>query len=346
VIAAGNTPTAGSYFLAPNLQNPMVHQFDMILQQQLGKGTVLSFSYLGALGRELTNFVNTNISPVTTNTVITIADPNQKGPLLNGATYTVPEYTSYINKAFTNITEVTSNITSNYQGGVVEVQNRSLRTIQFDVNYTWSHALDYNQTAQTTTVANAQYDPYGNALVNYGNSNYNVPSRMAGYVLYNLPNMHGGGLMKYFANDWAINTAFQAQSGLPFSASLSGFASGPALASGWNGAGGGTWVPVIGRNTYKDPRDLVQDVRLQKQISFTERYKAEARLDLYNVYNHQNVTGVNTTAYALTSSGNTAKATYQDGTGTTALFGAANNSNSSGFLYTPRQVQIGFKFLF
>ena len=152
--------------------------------------------------------------------------------------------------------------------------------------------------------------------------------------------------MKYFANDWAINTAFQAQSGLPYSASLSGFASGPALNSSWNGAGGGTWIPVIGRNTYKYPRDLVQDVRLQKQISFTERYKGEARLDLYNVYNHQNVTGVNTTAYAMTSSGNTATATFQDGTGTTALFGAANNSNSSGFLYTPRQVQIGFKFLF
>jgi len=39
--------------------------------------------------------------------------------------------------------------------------------------------------------------------------------------------------------------------------------------------------PPIGRNTYKYPRDIVQDVRLQKQISFTDRYKGEARLDLY-----------------------------------------------------------------
>jgi len=58
------------------------------------------------------------------------------------------------------------------------------------------------------------------------------------------------------------------------------------------------------------------------------------------------VTGVQNTAYTLTSlgsTGNASTATYQTGT---AGFGTANNSNSSGFLYTPRQVQIGFKFLF
>lgn len=57
---------------------------------------------------------------------------------------------------------------------------------------------------------------------------------------------------------------------------------------------------------------------------------------------------MNTTAYVLSSTGNTAVATYQSGvTGTgTTQFGAATNSNSSGFLYTPRQIQISFKFLF
>ena len=72
------------------------------------------------------------------------------------------------------------------------------------------------------------------------------------------------------------------------------------------------------------------------------------RLDLFNFYNHQNVTGVQSTAYALQSSGNAATATYQSGRAGsgTSLFGSANNSNSSGFLYTPRQVQIGFKLLF
>jgi outer membrane receptor protein involved in Fe transport len=350
IISAATPPTPGSYFLAPNLQNPMVHEFDLILQQQVGKGTVASVSYLGALGRELTNFVNTNLAPSTSNATITISDPNNAGPLPNGAVYVVPQYTGYVNKSFTNITEVISNVNSNYNAVAFEVQNRSLKSIQFDVNYVWSHALDYNQNATTTDATNSQYDPDGNQTKDYGNSNYNVPDRVTGYVLYNFPNTKRGDWMKYLVNDWAIDSAFQAQSGLPYSATLSSYPSYAALNSSWNGAGGTSWIPVIGRNTYKYPRDIVQDVRLQKQISFTDRYKAEARLDLYNVYNHQNVTGVQNTAYVFggtsSSSPNVSTATYQYGIAGTANFGAPTNSNSSGFLYTPRQVAISFKFLF
>jgi hypothetical protein len=350
IISVATPPTPGSYFLAPNLQNPMVHEFDLILQQQVGKGTVASVSYLGALGKELTNFVNTNLAPSTSNATITISDPNNAGPLPNGAVYVVPQYTGYINKAFTNITEVISNVNSNYNAVAFEVQNRSLKSIQFDVNYVWSHALDYNQNATTTDTSNSQYDPDGNQTNDYGNSNYNVPDRVTGYVLYNFPNTHRGDWVKYLVNDWAIDSAFQAQSGLPYSATLSSYPSYNALNSSWNGAGGTSWIPVIGRNTYKYPRDIVQDVRLQKQISFTDRYKAEARLDLYNVYNHQNVTGVQNTAYVFggTSSGNpnVSTATFQNGIAGTANFGSPTNSNSSGFLYTPRQVAISFKFLF
>ena len=349
IISAATPPTPGSYFLAPNLQNPMVHEFDLILQQQVGKGTVASVSYLGALGKELTNFVNTNLAPSTSNATITISDPNNAGPLPNGAVYVVPQYTGYINKAFTNITEVIGNVNSNYNAVAFEVQNRSLKSIQFDVNYVWSHALDYNQNATTTDATNGQYDPDGIQAKDYGNSNYNVPDRVTGYVLYNFPNTKRGDWMKYLVNDWAIDSAFQAQSGLPYSATLSSYPSYAALNSSWNGAGGTSWIPVIGRNTYKYPRDIVQDVRLQKQISFTDRYKAEARLDLYNIYNHQNVTGVQNTAYVFTTakaSPNTGTATFQNGIAGTANFGSTTNSNSSGFLYTPREVEISFKFLF
>jgi len=350
IISAATPPTPGSYFLAPHLQNPMVHEFDLILQQQVGKGTVASVSYLGALGKELTNFVNTNLAPSTSNATITISDPNNAGPLPNGAVYVVPQYTAYVNKSFTNITEVIGNVNSNYNAVAFEVQNRSLKSIQFDVNYVWSHALDYNQNATTTDATNGQYDPDGNQTKDYGNSNYNVPDRVTGYVLYNFPNTKRGDWMKYLVNDWAIDSAFQAQSGLPYSATLSSYPSYAALNSSWNGAGGTSWIPPIGRNTYKYPRDIVQDVRLQKQISFTERYKGEARLDLYNVYNHQNVTAVQNTAYVLggtsSSNPNVSTATFQYGIAGTANFGTPTNSNSSGFLYTPRQVMISFKFLF
>jgi hypothetical protein len=282
---------------------------------------------------------------------------------------TVPQYTAYGNPgyfgaiaaaAYNAITEVTSNINSNYNAIAFEVQNRSLRSIQFDVNYVWSHALDFDQNALTAASSNSQYDPYNGQQPDYANSNYNVPNRVAGYVLYNLPNTEkGAGWLKYLVNDWSIDSQFQVQNGLPYSANITtssyllnsatGYTGPTSLNNSWNGAGGTTFIPNIGRNTYKYPRDIVEDIRLQKQVSFTERYKGEARLDLYNMYNHQNVTGVQTSAYAVAGNGTAtapSTATYQGGQTTTAAFGTANNSNSSGFLYTPREVQISFKFLF
>ena len=68
---SGSKPS--SFFLAPNLQNPAVHEIDLQLQQQLGKGTVFEISYLGALGRTLPNFLDVNLAPPTTTSTITIA---------------------------------------------------------------------------------------------------------------------------------------------------------------------------------------------------------------------------------------------------------------------------------
>jgi hypothetical protein len=56
----------------------------------------------------------------------------------------------------------------------------------------------------------------------------------------------------------------------------------------------------------------------------------------FNIANHQNVTSMNTTAYAL--SGTTA--TYQTN------YGLVTNSNSQGFLYTPRELEFSIRINF
>jgi len=341
IISAATPPTPSSYYLAPNLQNPMVHEFDLTVQQELGRGTIFSVNYLGALGRELTNFVDTNLAAPTSSSTVTFTDTTGKSPIPNGTTITVPQYTAYLNKNFTSITEVKSNINSSYNALVFELQNKSAKTIQFDLNYTWSHSLDYNQNATTTTTANNTYDPTGSQRPDYGNSAYNVPNRFAGYVLYNLPNRQTAGLVDYFINDWSLNSQFQAQNGLPYSAALSGYISSQALFSSFNGAGGTSYIPAIGHNNFQYPRAIVQDIRLQKLVHMTERVSGEARVDLFNAYNHRNVSTVATTAYLLSNTTATsATAAYQ------STFGTVTAANSSGFLYTPRQVQIGFRLLF
>jgi hypothetical protein len=344
VLTTGGAAKPASYFLAPYLRNPEVQEFDIMVQHSLGHGTYIQASYLGALGRELPNFLNLNLNPTTTNKTFTISDTTGKGPLPNGTSYTVPTYTAYGNTAlfgstaanFQAITELVSNVNSNYNALVLEVLNRSLHSIQFDVNYTWSHALDFAQQANTTTATNNWYDPFSNPRANYANSSFNVPNRVAAYVLYNFPNSKTSSWVKYLVNDWSLNDSFQFQNGLPYTIAISGKVTG-AIANYWNGAGGSTMIPSIGINTMRYPHREVDDVRFQKQISFDKSRNLQLMCNIFNVANHQNVTSLGTTAYSFSGT----SLVYQSST-----YGNVTNSNSQGFLYTPRQVEFTARFNF
>ena len=346
---------AAGFFRAPNLQNPQVMEFDLQVQQELGHGTFFQVSYLGALGRELPNFLDVNLNPATTGAgavttdSITISDPTGNSPLPNGTVLTVPVYNSFGNVGllgpsatnFTAVTEYLSNVNSSYNAFAVEVQNRSLKSIQFDASYTWSHSLDFSQNASTATSTNSWYDPYGNPRVNYGNSQFNIPNRFVGYALYNFPNLEGHGALKYLTNNWGIDNSFQFQTGLPFSAAVSGSSSSAAVSSGINGGGGVSFIPQLGHNNYTYNRILVDDIRVEKHFPITERANLQVFLQAFNVANHQNETSVNGTAFVLT--GNTATtgtAVYQSN------FGTVNRTNNSGFSYTPRQLELSARLFF
>jgi outer membrane receptor protein involved in Fe transport len=364
-VASAGSSKPSSVYLAPNLQNPQVDEFDLQVQQQLGKGTVFQINYMGALGRELPNFLNVNLAPPEDTSTITIAavpSGDKQGPLAAGSTYTVPTFgtctasatcpypTGYINPNFTDIVEYLSNVNSSYNGMTAEIQNRSIHGLQFDANYTWSHALDFNQNASTTIsgTTNSWLNPYASARQNYGVSQFNVGNRFVGYVLYTFPNIQSGHALKYLTNGWSINDTFQMQNGLPYSAEVdTGKNSSTALNSGtWNGVNGVYYIPVIGLNTYQVPRATVDDLRLQKQFRFRGRYNLQLNADMYNVANHQNfsTTDINYDAYNFTpgtgAAGDTATMTFLPNTAPGVGFGSHSTSNDSGFLYTPREIQI------
>jgi len=333
-------------YLDNHLQNPMVEEFDLAVQQEIGRGTVLSISYMGALGKELTNFLDYNLNPNTEETVnIGIVDSTGKGPLgPTGTTIPVRVFTSYNTPGttFGAITDVISNINSNYNAFVAEVQNHTMKSIQFDVNYTWAHALDYNQNTTTTTSTTNWLDPYANPRSNYGNGSYNVPNRIVAWAVYNLPKfVKNSNWASYLTNGWSLDNSFQGQSGLPLSITVSGNVASNKVLGGWNGGGSTQYIPSIGRNTLKYPRHIVDDARVEKQINFTERYNLQFFLNVFNIANHQNIDGINTTGYAFTNGTTSAvTATYQ------TTLGSVTSSNSSGFLYTPRELEIAAKFNF
>jgi carboxypeptidase family protein len=353
-LAAGGSVTPTGYYFSNNLKLPQVQEFDMLLQQSVGRGTVVAVSYLGTLGRELPNFLMENWNSATVKPInVTISDASGKGPLGPSGTMiaNVGQYTSYGNAAlfgsaataFSTITEMVSNVNSNYNALVGEVLNRSLKSIQFDASYTWSHALDYSQNADTQGAQyGAWYDPYSSARVNYGDSQWNIPNKFVATAIYNFPNLNSGNPLKWVANDWNIDTSFSMGNGFPITGGATGFFS-AGLQSDWNGASGSTVIPGVGYDTYRMPRDIVDDLRIAKTVSFEHGYNLELVANAFNLANHQNVTGMNTSLYSL--SGTTATYLAQT-TAPNNTFKEVTATNGSNFTFSPRQLEVAARFNF
>ncbi len=320
-------------FFDTNFQNPQIRQMDLILERNLGWGTVVSASYLGSFGKELPDFVDTNLAPA----IHTITYNVVGGGPLAGPTYTTKLFDQpRPDLNFGSKTAIVSRAISNYNALVLQINHRFGHHIQFSSSYTWSHALDNGVNGTTFADTNDFLDPF-NINRDYGNSDINVRSRFVFHEIADSP-WHLGGLAGRFANDWQLSSIYQAQSGLPYSALVSGDAPGGTV-SGINGSGGTNRLDT-GRNTFRRPGPWVADARISKYITLTERFKLELSTDFFNLANKQNVTAVTGTGGAsgvfYSVSGN--NLTFNG-------FGVKTNSNSN-FIYSPRQIQLGLRLKF
>jgi hypothetical protein len=176
---------------ARNMQNPQIHQADLILERQVARNTVISASCLLSLGRELPNFIDTNLDPNSrTNVTYTFAPDYYNGVPgpYNGHTLTVPVYTQRINPNFQTITEIRSNVNSSYNAMVLQFNRNVSSGLGFRFNYTWSHSLDFNQNSTTFTTYNNTLSPIPFTYLldgvshfvprpDYGNSDYDIRHR-------------------------------------------------------------------------------------------------------------------------------------------------------------------------
>lgn len=350
----------GVLYLDKNLQNPYTEQFDLTIQQDLGKRNVLSVSYIGSLGRELPNYLNLNLDPTKSYIATYTLAANAAAPgnclvAACGTTFKQRVYSSSgpsgsntLNAAYNQITPIISNANSSYNALTVDITNRQWKFITFDANYTWAHALDYGVSSFTSfSPGNNWLDPF-NPRSNYGNSAVNVRHRAVGWAIINVPGMKGNGGLSYLTNGWSIKPLVQIQTGLPYSAGVS---SGSPLtdpstglkpySSGVAGTGVTSYIPFFGRNQLYGPRNIVVDTRLQKDFRIREGMTFQLLAEAFNLANHRNITGINSSAFALANNVLTAVAPGS------STFGTASSSGVNGnYAYQVRQFQFGGRIMF
>ena len=168
-------------------------------------------------------------------------------------------------------------------------------------------------------------------------------------------------------NGWMVSGIGQFRSGLPYTMRTSGSlaeeftTTGAAivgLGPGMNGSGGDNRVfgqgsdgrtYNIGRNTYRYPATWKADLRLGRRFDLGHMRKLELLAESFNLFNHQNVTELETTGYYLesgTPSGTLPSLNFLTGLkANTTAFGQPLNVNATNF-YGERQIQFGLRMRF
>jgi len=345
---------------APDTKLPLVHEFDAEVEHQIANNTVVSVSYIGSLGRRLPRFVDTNLLDSTLTTTYKVVAPAViTSPFVNqdfaGQTFTEPYFgvpanasgkaplsggTGRPNTAFGAITNISDSVDSKYNALVVSVNRRFYKGFQVQSSYTYSHSTDFGQSSQTFTASNNVLNPF-NLAGELGRSNFDIRHKFNAGVVWT-PDVYKGEshILKTLANGYTISPQVGVASGAPFTPLISGNApTQPGFVSFTGGTGvladGGTnRVPWLAPNSFQMPRTADVDLRLQKEFELRESWKLILSGDAFNLFNHNNVTGVDTQMYTIA--------------GTSLNFNPHFGvpTSSSNTLIAQRQIQVGIRLNF
>jgi hypothetical protein len=318
-------------YLSPSLERPQINMAELTVDRAVGTDVTISASYLFSRGTHLPTFVDTNLNPANSQ-VEFIVDGQSRGtfPFYRG---TRPD--ANINNAI----EVADIVDSTYHAMVLQANKRFSKGLLFTANYTLSKSEDTGQNS-TTFISNfaTMVDPYNNDIEE-GPSSYDRRHRGVVSVHYAPDFFHG----------FQIGGTGTFESGLPLNPTISinsGALNGTGAVStaSVNGSGASNRAPWDTRNGFRQTGRKTIDMRVSKRFNVGGTRHIEALWEAFNIFNTVNYTGFGTTRYRAASS------TY-DAAANTAVVNLTTDpgfgvpTTASNTLFGPRDMQIGFKFL-
>jgi hypothetical protein len=337
----------------PNLKLPHTLQWNVAVEQALGKQQTLNISYVGAAGRRL---IQTGA----------ISKPN-------------------LNLSFAEL--VTNAATSDYEALQLQFQRRLSRGLQALASYSWSHSLDTASAGSTGSGSNALSAL--NSKINRGPSNFDVRNAFSTALTYDVPAPKSNAFAKAIFRGWSTENIIQARSAPPVdvfypSSALGQLPNGfnanvrpdvvvgqPSYLNGPQYPGGRAFNPAaftpppftppgcvpgvdfpcsptqgnLSRNALRGFGSTQWDFAVHREFLLHESLKLQFRAEMFNVLNHPNFGPPNGDLSGF--SGPFGQSTQMLGQSLNGSFG----SGSGGFnpLYQlggPRSIQFGLKLTF
>jgi outer membrane receptor protein involved in Fe transport len=333
-------PASTNYTAAsPLLVQGYFHQYNLTVQRQFGKSTVLELAYVGNRGRDLPASFNIN-QPVLSATG-TAANANARRPLGDAR---VTDLVQYLNEGLSWYDSLQARLEQRFRGGFSLLGS-----------YTWGKAIDYVSWHDDQ----ARWADPRRPELNKGPADFDRRHLLTVSFLWEPPLFkEKKGLAAAALGGWQINGIASYYSGLPIDI-RSGRDNNldtqpnndrPNLVGEWRKPtpsneqirAGETWfntaafapngvgqIGTLGRNAIAGPDRKVVDVGLSKNFKITDRYQVNLRLEAFNVFNWVNFTSLST--------GGTPSSPQNL---TSGNFGKVTSAGS------PRILQLGLKFMF
>jgi hypothetical protein len=178
-------PTGNLSFVTafnPNLKLPYTLQWNIAIEQALGRQQTISASYIGAAGHRLLQETN-------------VASPASNPNIGEGAF-------------------IDNTATSNYNALQIQFQRRLSQGLQVLASYTWAHSLDDASAGSDQYSANAGI-PGTNSRTNWGPSDFDIRNAFSAGITYDLPAPKMNAFANAILRGWSTQSVIQARSAPP-----------------------------------------------------------------------------------------------------------------------------------
>ncbi|HEY6991669.1 MAG TPA: carboxypeptidase regulatory-like domain-containing protein [Bryobacteraceae bacterium] len=297
----------------PNVRPAASHQWNFIVQQQLGSATTAQVGYVGQKNNHLI-----------------VAQPYRQGILNPNGTVTKTPYLSgnpTLYNAISQISGTESNGNMSYNALQATLVQRLAHGVQANFSYTWSKCMTdstgFYGAGQQTAAQSAYVQNVWNRRAEWGPCGWDVTHNFTGYVSYDLPFGRGRAIghdinrfADAFVGGWQVNGIVSLHNGFPITiynpttdSSGTGQRSGrancvaPARVLGKQNAsvsgGGFQWLDPssfaaaapgtfgnCGVATVRGPGLATTDLSLSKRFAITEAQNLEFRTEFINAFNH------------------------------------------------------------
>jgi hypothetical protein len=297
---------------------PMIMNYNLSVQRNIGFGTLVDVGYSGALGRHLWWRRNLNPVPLGADFLARNADATQPGKPLTP--YFLRPMTGY-----SDVILIENANSSNYNSLQVTGRRRFGRNFQFGVAWTWSKALTFIDEDQGASAAGNVETLVDRRVWNYGLASFDRTHVFTMNYLYDLPKTRWSFRPARVAlNGWQLSGITRFISGSPMTVSF-------ASSTGADITGTPSLAPRVvltgdpnlpkGERTFyhyfrtdvfaappvgtvgnaakyilRGPGINTWDISLFRNFRVRERFNTQFRCEAYNAFNHTQFSTVNAAA--------------------------------------------------